>query len=492
MRWSSGSCQPLAHAIAAALVVSLAGTAPQFARAGEYESPKPAPLPSLHPTVPPGEKMFYDLERDLVPGVRVWSMNCKGDMWVYGTSESVGDGAALRIYVPADGETGMLCSYDTGVQNDFKDYKGLSLWFKGDGSDATAILTTDYAGSKARFAIPMNDTNWRKVIVPWEKMGLTGGFWFLTYGMERADKGRANWYVVDRVHLYKQEKVEEITPTPDADPPGMIPAKAFVSGRENITKTLAKLKEKKPVKIVIAGDSIPCGAQLWYAGPDAVKRIYWNVLGQRLKEFYQYPDVSLVMHAFSKPDKNAEGQWKDTPEKRPTADLQVVGVVAGGAMASAGLQHIDQILAEKPDLVIWEYGANDATFCSRGQFSKATAEALGKLQEAGIELALQTITPSPGITPVTWMANKSSSQRVAELNQESRRIAAEKKVALADMERAFVCRGILFVGTLYADNVHPNHLGHEMMADVLDALLTDRDVRIWRYGPAAGRSQAGR
>ncbi len=43
---------------------------------------------------------------------------------------------------------------------------------------------------------------------------------------------------------------------------------------------------------------------------------------------------------------------------------------------------------------------------------------------------------------------------------------------------------MLFVGSLYADNVHPNHLGHEMMADVPDALLTDRDVRIWRHGPA--------
>ena len=53
------------------------------------------------------------------------------------------------------------------------------------------------------------------------------------------------------------------------------------------------------------------------------------------------------------------------------------------------------------------------------------------------------------------------------------------------MERAVTCRGVVFLGSLYSDAVHPNHLGHEMMADVLDALLTDRDVGIWRHGPAA-------
>jgi hypothetical protein len=51
-------------------------------------------------------------------------------------------------------------------------------------------------------------------------------------------------------------------------------------------------------------------------------------------------------------------------------------------------------------------------------------------------------------------------------------------------------RGILYVGDLYSDYIHPNHLGHEIMADVLEALLTDKDVRTWTHGPAADRARA--
>ena len=53
------------------------------------------------------------------------------------------------------------------------------------------------------------------------------------------------------------------------------------------------------------------------------------------------------------------------------------------------------------------------------------------------------------------------------------------------MHAALSSRGPQYMGDLCADFVHLNHLGHEMFADVLDALFTDRDVRIWRWGPAA-------
>jgi phospholipase/lecithinase/hemolysin len=58
------------------------------------------------------------------------------------------------------------------------------------------------------------------------------------------------------------------------------------------------------------------------------------------------------------------------------------------------------------------------------------------------------------------------------------------------MERAFLARGPQFTGDIYADKVHPNHKGHEMLADVLDALITDRDIRIWKHGPASDRARA--
>ncbi len=464
-----------------------------FTSAGGYELPKPAPMPTLAPTVPEGESQFYALERALIPGWRIWSMGCKGDMWVYGTSQSVGDGAGMIVYVPAGGEVNAMCAYDTSVRADPKipsrtNTTGLCLWFKGDGSDATAIIATDYAGAGPQFKIPMKNTEWHKVFIPWEKWGIpAGGFWFINFRMERSDKTRPNWYIVDRIHLYKEEKTEEIKPTPDNDPPGLIPAKAFISGQESIKKTLAKLKRKKPVKIVVAGDSIAAGAQLWYAGDKADKRIYWHVLGERLGEFYGYTNIAYITRSL-----DAQKQWKETPPARPAADLNFVGIVQGGMCADFGFANIDQILAEKPDLVIWEYGANDATFGAPAKYAAGTSNAVVRLKAEGVEVILHTVTPTPGVIPVNWMANKSHSERVADVNKETRRIAAEQKVALADMEGAFICRGMVFVGSLYADGVHLNHLGHEMVADVLDALLTDRDVRVWTRGPAADKAKAGK
>ena len=71
-----------------------------------------------------------------------------------------------------------MCSYDSGVvrqekdgkvvRDDFADYKGISLWIKGDGSDGRAVITTDYAGSKKHFYIPLQSTEWHKVFMPWE------------------------------------------------------------------------------------------------------------------------------------------------------------------------------------------------------------------------------------------------------------------------------------------------------------------------------------
>ena len=166
-------------------------------------------------------------------------------------------GPRLPFRSPAGMEKlGWLCSMDTGVQpvkdkdgnvieNDLKTYKGICLWVKGDGSDATAVFSTNWDFSDHQFRVPMKDTNWHKVFMPWDKWSpkpITDYWYYLTYSIERKDASKANWYIVDRVHLYKDGKTEEIKPTADVDPPGLLPAQAFVSDKDKIAKTLAKLK----------------------------------------------------------------------------------------------------------------------------------------------------------------------------------------------------------------------------------------------------------
>lgn len=490
--------------------------------------PKPAPDPSTQPFVPEGEKPFYFEPCNTIPGTRIWVQWLKGNIWHYNTSQSVGDGAAMIVYAPPgkkQDDVGWLCSMDTGVQpvkdKDGKvvefpltDYKGICLWIKGDGSDATAVFSTNWDFSKSKFRVPLKDTNWHKVFMAWDKWDepITAAWYFLTYSIERKDHSKANWFIVDRVHFYKQEKVEEIKPTPDNDPPGMLPAKAFVSGADQIGKTLAKLRAKQPVKIVVAGDSIVWGAQLGYTKinynyPDSDMRnlTYWKLLAARLKDHYGYASAVSLLRTYDDKTK----QWRDElpkpsttepatptpadtslPQQRPAGDLQVIAVATGGWTAQHGLDHIEQILNEKPDLVIWEYGTNEGMFGRTEAYAKATTQVVDKLKAANIEVVLQTLPPSADPLPHEWLKVRSTMAAMSEVSDAIRKMAKDKGCALADMYSAMTARGTVYVGDLYADFVHLNHLGHEMCCDVLDALLTGRDVRVWTHGPAAEKAKA--
>jgi lysophospholipase L1-like esterase len=338
----------------------------------------------------------------------------------------------------------------------------------------------------------------------WDKP-LTDKHWFNFYlSIERIDDTKTNWYIVDRVRFYKEEKTEEVKPTSDQDPPGLIPARKFSAGLENIGKTLAKLKEKKPVNIVIAGDSLPWGAQLGYLrknsnGSEQEMRTftYWWLLAERLKDFYGYESVAINFASFD----HAKKTWFYVPEKdkRAKADLTHTAIAVGGWEVGQGIENLDKILDEKPDLVIWEYGANDsfnshfapAKGLGHPGYVKQMKPAIDKLQAAGAEVVLHTLTPAADVVlPHCGVGERKGIDLVTAniLNSETiRTLAAEKKCGLADMDGALRARGILFVGDLYVDMVHLNHRGHEMMADVLDAMLTGRDIKIWRYGPAADR-----
>jgi lysophospholipase L1-like esterase len=451
-----------------------------------YTLPMRAPLPKI-PTVPAGEKPFL-IYGGIVPGIRMWAPPTRAAIWHYGTTQSVGDGAGMYVYAPAGKPAGFLCAYDTAVQGDFKDFKGISLWIKGDGTQSTAVVSTGDGSTPNKFRIPLKDTGWHKVFMPWDKWNkpVTGPFWFLSFGIDRKDDSKPGWYIIDRVRLFKEMKAEQITPTPDTDPPGMIPAKAFVSGRQNIAKTVGKLRAKKPVKIVVAGDSIVAGSQLWYTEQKDTRYVYFDVLGRSLKKQFGYATVSLVARSYDGKNKI----WTEKPNPRPPGDLTVMAIAISGGGVQSGLDNIDQILNEKPDLVIWEYGSNDVTYSGLNSFLAPTDKAITKLRAAGIEVIVQTITPGSTITPVQYMNNKSPIEKGMTYNAEVRKIAKENGCALADMEQAFLARGPQFLGDLYSDQVHPNHLGQEMLADVIDALITDRDIRIWKYGPAADRVQA--
>ena len=98
---------------------------------------------------------------------------------------------------------------------------------------------------------------------------------------------------------------------------------------------------------------------------------------------------------------------------------------------------LNQILNEKPDLVIWEYGANDSQNNRMPGYIKNTQAAIDKLKAAGVEVALHTVTPSATIDPGGLLRQESLVQIVAKANIEIRKLAKANDCAIADMERAF-------------------------------------------------------
>ncbi|HUU44052.1 MAG TPA: SGNH/GDSL hydrolase family protein, partial [Planctomycetota bacterium] len=238
---------------------------------------------------------------------------------------------------------------------------------------------------------------------------------------------------------------------------------------------------------VVAGDSLVTGAQLGYTRHDYTetdtqrKYFFFAVLGERLREHYGYGSLAVVYREYQ----GDKGPWRDWPDPRPEADLTVMSVARGGWEAVKGLGHLDQVLAEKPDCVVWEYGGNEMINGHLKSYVESTEAAVDRLKAAGIEVVLQTVTPTSDLQPKPWLGEKTFAEYGGEISAETRRIAREKGCAVADMYRAQLSRGQQFMGDLTADFIHLNHLGHEMFADVLDALFTDRDVRIWKHGPAA-------
>jgi lysophospholipase L1-like esterase/dienelactone hydrolase len=96
-----------------------------------------------------------------------------------------------------------------------------------------------------------------------------------------------------------------------------------------IPRTLAKLRKKEPVQIVVSGDSISAGgnASLYHNDPP-----------------YQPAFPELVREAL---------------EKRFGSEVKLLNLAVGGYQSQQAMIALDKVIAAKPDLVIVAYGMND-------------------------------------------------------------------------------------------------------------------------------------
>ena len=164
------------------------------------------------------------------------------------------------------------------------------------------------------------------------------------------------------------------------------------------------------------------------------KFFFFAVLADRLKAAYGYPSSAVIYREYQ----GENGPWSDYPDPRPAGDLVVMSVARGGWEGVSGLKHIDQILAEKPDCVVWEYGANEMINGHIDSYVKSTTAAVQQFKAAGIEVVLQTVTPTADLSPHNWLNNKSMPEYGGFLSAQTKRIAQENNCAVADMHAALI------------------------------------------------------
>ncbi|NRA37315.1 MAG: hypothetical protein HRU15_04190 [Planctomycetes bacterium] len=419
---------------------------------------------------------------DLAPGMRVWDHSMTGKLRNFATTESVGDGAGMIIHVPA-GEKGRVIAYDTAARGkDLEEYQGLSFWVKGDGSDAQGVLGWNW-NTENPFSFPLTDKQWHKVYVPWSGFGKDfKGKYFINYTITREDTSKANWYIIDRLHFYKEEKTEKITATANKDLPGKIPVQQFIDGRKNIAGFISKLKAKEDVTLAIIGDSITCGAQLWYIPKATTKDYYYPVVAARgiAKHFGYEGEPCIIYETFDK-----EKGWSRIMGEgaTPGKGLTVVVLGAGGKQTPFALEHMDKLLSFNPAYVHSQYGVNDIPFGTIEDYVSNTQKLVQTIQEKGIAISIGTPTSDCGLHKVKWMNNDSLTNKGLPYCVETRKIAATSNCALVDMRKAFDARGIRCLGDLYSDQYHPNHRGHRIMAKALQALFTEEELLIWENVP---------
>jgi len=207
---------------------------------------------------------------------------------------------------------------------------------------------------------------------------------------------------------------------------------------ERLTRVLAKLRAKQPIKLVALGDSITQG---------------FNASGfeQALAEPYQPCYPQLVAN---------------TLQKRFGSKVTLVNFGAAGAEAGWGVEMVPKVTAEKPDLVFLAFGMNDGGSYDK-KMTKMRDDVIAQNPDADIVM-VSPMTMNPlfaGAEGFVWKA-----KFLGELVKEN--------MALADVTAPWieVLKSKNF-SDISGNNVnHPNDFGHRLYAHVILDLLPVKPI----------------
>jgi lysophospholipase L1-like esterase len=205
-----------------------------------------------------------------------------------------------------------------------------------------------------------------------------------------------------------------------------------------LPRTIQKLRNRKPVSIVLIGDSISagCNASGW-AGEAPFQPSFPGLLQQHLAAHYQ-----TKVRVANPSDSGKDTRWV--------------------------LSAIDNVVEPRPDLVIVAFGMNDAARRSAKEYQSNTKAVMAKIRER--------LPDAEFILVASMLGNRNWTTLKHELFPQYRDALAElgePGIALADMTSLwteFLKRKQDWDLTGNGVN-HPNDFGHRVYAQVLSTLL---------------------
>ncbi|MBL4886399.1 MAG: SGNH/GDSL hydrolase family protein [Planctomycetaceae bacterium] len=210
-----------------------------------------------------------------------------------------------------------------------------------------------------------------------------------------------------------------------------------------LPKVIGKLRNKKPVSIVVLGDSISsgCNASGW-AGGEPFQPAYPELLQQHLAAEYQ-------------------------------TQVKLANPSVGGMSTPWALTMVDTVVKSKPDLLILAFGMNDSAGRSTKDYQAYTKQMIEKVR--------QELPDCEFILVATMLGNADWTVLKHERFPEYRDALAElcgPGVALADVTTMWT--GILkhktFIDITGNGVNHPNDFGHRVYAQTISGLLVEPKI----------------
>ena len=147
----------------------------------------------------------------------------------------------------------------------------------------------------------------------------------------------------------------------------------------------------------------------------------------------------------------------------------------GGEDAHNMIERITRdAIAERPELVIWQVGANASMRrMDPDQFARFVRQGVGMLRQAGIDVVLMDNQRAPRIAASP--GNRRFDAILAEIAASTPGVTLFSRGALMD---GWATAGVAPDALLYSDGLHHNDRGYACLADALaDALLAGLPVR---------------